>query len=449
MRRRPRRRAPCASSRPAPAAPAAPTAWPSSSPRRRWAAATGSGGRPTAGASPSPRSTRPTSRSTGSSTRAATPSATARRRTTATRSPAPPTRRCGSASSASTAATPTWADLGEDWEYLARVDWLDADAPGRPARGPRPAAPRRSRARRRDRRVRRRCSPRRATSGSTSTTCSARWRRRPVPVGVRSAPASGTSRSVERRRALDRRRSPTATWLVDSVARRRCDGTRLVHRHRGTATSSATSTRCRSRTGGDGGQIGRLTDDARHPRGGRPPGDAAASSTPTRRSTLAAGRASVRWLDDGAGSARCSTAVEAADPRPPSCRCRRPSSRTVDHRDGATLDVLVYRPAGRAGPFPTIVSGLRRAPRAAGRRRVGRDRADAPAVAAVARATSSSSPTTAAPPGAAWPSRARIRWDLGEVEVARPGRRRRAGSSARGWSTRRGSASTAGATAAT
>ena len=62
--------------------------WPSTSPRRRWTATRGSGGRPTATRSHSPKSTSATSRSIASSIRARTRSARPRRKIIAIRSPA-------------------------------------------------------------------------------------------------------------------------------------------------------------------------------------------------------------------------------------------------------------------------------------------------------------------------------------------------------------------------
>lgn len=241
----------------------------------------------------------------------------------------------------------TWADLGDDWEYLARVDWLDAD---------RLAVQLEDRAQSRldlvavD-----------ATTGASTPLLqetSDVWINlhdvlRPIPGGggrfLWASERTGF-RHLEVR-AADGGLERTLTdgdWLVESVAavdagRVWCIATKDGHleRHLYEVALDGT-TPLRRLTTAPGTHAAVV-----HPATGRFVDVHSSLSTPP--------VAVVRALDDGRELHGLVGATEGADPRATELPLPPPELTTVTTADGARLDVLVYRPAGE-GPFPLVVS---------------------------------------------------------------------------------------------
>jgi len=242
---------------------------------------------------------------------------------------------------------PVWADLGSAWEYLARVDWLDA---GRLAV-----------------QVENREQTRLdvlavdAATGASAPLLheeSDVWINlhdvlRPVPVGdgrfLWASERTGY-RHLEVR-AIDGTLERTLTegsWLVDQVVA--VDATTVWF----TATADGHLERHLYGVPVDGGDLLRPTAGQRgthavvvHPASGRFVDTHSSLSSPP--------VAVVRSLADASELHRLVGEVEGADPRATKLPLPPPELLAVTTDDGATIDALVYRPTGD-GPFPTVVS---------------------------------------------------------------------------------------------
>lgn len=241
-----------------------------------------------------------------------------------------------------------WCELGDDWEYLARVDWLSSD---------RLAVQVEDRAQSRLDVV--------AVDAATGTTTpllqetSDVWINlhdvlRPIPNGGGSflwASERSGFRHLEVR-AADGSLTQVLTegsWLVDAVVAVAettvwFTGTRHGHLERHLYDIDF-----------EGGQIRRLT-------AGEPGTHGAAVHAASGRfvdihsSRFHPAVASVRRLDDLSVERPLLDPIEATDPRATSLPLPPPEFTTVETADGATIDVLLYRPSAGDGPFPAIVS---------------------------------------------------------------------------------------------
>jgi dipeptidyl-peptidase-4 len=242
---------------------------------------------------------------------------------------------------------PVWTQLGDGWEYLARVDWMD------------------------DRRLAVQLEDREqsqldlvavdaATGAATPLLqeTSDVWINlhdafRPIPGGngrfLWASERTGF-RHLEVRDA-DGSLVQTLTegpWLVDAVV--------AIDDHQVwfTSTRHGHLERHLESVPLSGGDIRRLTEAGGthaavvHPATGR--------FVDTHSSLTSPPVAVVRSLADGAELHRLVDEIEGADPRATELPLPAPEMMTVETADGATIDVLVYRPAGGDGPFPTIVS---------------------------------------------------------------------------------------------
>jgi dipeptidyl-peptidase 4 len=237
-----------------------------------------------------------------------------------------------------------WADLGDDWEYLARVDWLGAD---------RLAVQLEDRAQSRLDLLAVDAATGAATPLLTET--SDVWINlhdalRPLPDGFLWMSERTGWRHLEVREADGSlvQELTAGEWLVDGVvavgeSRVWFTGTRDGHLERHLYEVPLA-----------GGEVERLTTEAGthgavvHPKTGRWV-DVHSSRTQPPIATLRGPDGAARPLLDP---------IEAADPRATELPLPPPELRTVTTDDGATIDVLLYRPAGgeAAAPYPTIVS---------------------------------------------------------------------------------------------
>lgn len=248
---------------------------------------------------------------------------------------------------------PVWADLGDDWEYLARVDWLDAE---------RLAVQLEDREQSRLDVVTIDAATGAATPLLQET--SDVWINlhdalRPIPEGdgrfLWASERTGF-RHLEVREADGSlvQELTEGPWLVESVlavdARSAWfTGTRHGHLERHVYEVSLPG------PSSDGGQISRPTAGwpgthaaVVHPATGR--------FVDTHSSLTSPPVAVVRSLADGAELHRLVGEVEGADPRATELPLPPPELTTVETAEGATIDVLLYRPAGGDRPYPTIVS---------------------------------------------------------------------------------------------
>jgi len=242
---------------------------------------------------------------------------------------------------------PVWAQLGSDWEYLARVDWLAGD---------RVAVQLENREQTRLDVV--------AVDPSTGTATpllqeeSDVWINlhdvlRPIPDGSGSflwASERTGFRHLEVRTADGAlvRTLTDGPWLVDAVVA-------LDERHVWfSATADGHLDRHLYGVPLTGGDLVRVTAGRSgthhavvHGASGRFVDTYSSLTTPP--------VATVRSLADGADLHRLVDEVEGADPRASALPLPPPELLTVTTDDGATIDALVYRPVGDA-PFPTVVS---------------------------------------------------------------------------------------------
>lgn len=241
---------------------------------------------------------------------------------------------------------PVWADLGRDWEYLARVDWLSPEVL---------AAQVENRDQTRLDLVA--IDPADGSSRVLLTEESDVWINlhdvlRPLGDGATFLWASERAgfRHLEVRRSGDGslvRVLTAGDWLVEKVVA--SDDSHVWF----TATKDGARNRHLYEVPLVGGEVVRRSDgDGLH---------AAHVHAPSGRfvdvhSSLAAPPAAViRRIHDGTEEGPLLDPAEAADPRLRDIRLDPPELTTVETEDGAFLDVLIYRPAG-SGPFPTIVS---------------------------------------------------------------------------------------------
>jgi dipeptidyl-peptidase-4 len=239
---------------------------------------------------------------------------------------------------------PVWCELGEAWEYLARVTWLSDDI---------------LTAQLEDREQLRldvlRIDPADGSSTTLLTETSDVWINlhhalRPLGEDRFLWATERTGFRHLEARATDGSSIAKLTdgeWIVDGVVA--ADATMVWF----LGTRDGALERHLYAVPAAGGEVRRITDgggthaavvDAE--RGRFVDVHSSRSSPPV---------AVVRRLDDGSLERSLLETVEAADPRATELPLPPPELTTVTTADGVELDVLLYRPVGE-GPFPTIVS---------------------------------------------------------------------------------------------
>ncbi len=241
---------------------------------------------------------------------------------------------------------PVWADLGSDWEYLGRVDWLASELVAVQV----------------ENREQTRLELMAVDAGTGAarpllTEDSDVWINlhdvvRPLGNGETFLWASEREgyRHLEIRTMADGSRVRTLTdgdWLVERVVS--VDDERVWF----SATKDGALHRHLYEVAIAGGEIRRVTE------GNGSHGTAIDAGrnrfVDVHSSLSAAPTATIRRLDNGAFERPLLDDEAARDPRVESLGLRPPDLTTVATDDGVDLDVLVYAPDG-PGPFPTIVS---------------------------------------------------------------------------------------------